>query len=78
MQVGGFTGGVNAIAAGGAHTCAVTEEGGAKCWGRNAAGQLGNFTIGSQSLLPVNVIVPIGLSYIPQLWRQAVPTTAAE
>jgi alpha-tubulin suppressor-like RCC1 family protein len=75
VQVGGFTGGVNAIAAGGAHTCAVTEEGGAKCWGRNAAGQLGNFTISSQSLLPVNVIVPIGLSYLPQLWRQAIPVT---
>jgi alpha-tubulin suppressor-like RCC1 family protein len=75
VQVGGFTGGVNAIAAGGAHTCAVTEAGGAKCWGRNAAGQLGNFTIGSQSLLPVNVIVPIGLSYLPQLWREAVPVT---
>ena len=78
VQVGGFTGGVNAIAAGGADTCAVTEEGGAKCWGRNAAGQLGNFTIGSQSLLPVNVIVPIGLSYLPQLGRQAVPVTIAE
>lgn len=75
VQVGGFTGGVQAVAAGGAHTCAVTEEGGAKCWGRNAAGQLGNFTVGSQSLLPVNVIVPIGLSYLPQLWRQAVPVT---
>jgi alpha-tubulin suppressor-like RCC1 family protein len=75
VQVGGFTGGVLAVTAGGAHTCAVTEEGGAKCWGRNAGGQLGNFTVGSQSLLPVNVIVPIGLSYLPQLWRQAVPVT---
>jgi alpha-tubulin suppressor-like RCC1 family protein len=78
VQVGGFTSGVQDIAAGGAHTCAVTAVGGMKCWGRNASGQLGNFTIGSQSLLPVNVIVPDAISYLPQVWRQAAPVTTAE
>jgi alpha-tubulin suppressor-like RCC1 family protein len=70
VQVGGFTSGVVALAAGSAHTCAATEAGGLKCWGRNASGQLGNFTIGSQSLLPVNVIVPLGITYLPQITRE--------
>ena len=78
VQVGGFTSGVQDIAAGGAHTCAVTAVGGLKCWGRNASGQLGNFTIGSQSLLPVNVIVPDGITFMPQVWRQAAPVTTAQ
>jgi alpha-tubulin suppressor-like RCC1 family protein len=71
VQVGGFTSGVQAADAGGAHTCAVTAGGQLKCWGRNAAGQLGNFTIGAQALLPVNVLVPEGLVFLPQLTRGA-------
>jgi alpha-tubulin suppressor-like RCC1 family protein len=34
--------GVKAIAAAGRHACALTTAGGVRCWGSNAAGQLGN------------------------------------
>ena len=45
----------HAIAAGIAHTCAITPEGGVQCWGNNDFGQLGNgMNIGSN--IPVNVI----------------------
>jgi alpha-tubulin suppressor-like RCC1 family protein len=45
-DVAGLASGVNGIAAGGFHTCAVLGSGSVRCWGSNFAGQLG---IGSQS-----------------------------
>lgn len=41
-DVQGLTSNVASIAAGNAHTCAVTTSGAVKCWGYNYSGQVGN------------------------------------
>jgi len=46
---------VKSIAAGNGHTCALTTDGAAYCWGGNADGQLGNGTLAG-SPLPVLVL----------------------
>lgn len=43
------------LAAGSAHTCALTRRGSIKCWGDNSYGQLGDGSFDS-SFLPVNVV----------------------
>ncbi|MBC7710727.1 MAG: Ig-like domain repeat protein [Rhizobacter sp.] len=50
----GLSSGVQKLAHGGAHACAVTATGGVKCWGRNDYGQLGNNTT-TPSYLAVDV-----------------------
>lgn len=59
-----MTGGeVHAIAAGIAHTCSITPEGGVQCWGNNSYGQLGNGTNASSNI-PVKVSGLSGASTI--------------
>ncbi len=47
--------GIQQIAAGNTHTCAITAAGGVKCWGYNQQGMLGNGTYDT-SQMPVDVI----------------------
>lgn len=50
------------LAAGGAHTCALTAEGAAFCWGANRVGELGNRSE-APSPLPVAVSMPQGVRF---------------
>ena len=54
VDVAGLASGVAMVSAGGTYTCAVTTAGGAKCWGDNHFGQLGNAS-NSDTLAPVDV-----------------------
>jgi hypothetical protein len=54
VPVSGLASDVAAIAGEGAHTCAVTTGGGAKCWGYNQFGELGDGTM-TQRSMPVDV-----------------------
>lgn len=48
--------GVQQVSSGYMHTCAVTAEGGVKCWGRNWFGQVGDGTNENARSLPVDVV----------------------
>ena len=54
VTVSGLSSGVADIGAGVGHSCALTTDGGVKCWGDGYFGQLGNGDR-NQSLTPVNV-----------------------
>ncbi len=55
----GLATGVQAVAAGDEHTCAVTTDGGAKCWGANFFGQVGDGTT-SHRATPRDVVGMLG------------------
>jgi len=54
-NVSGMSSGVASIAGGRWHTCALTDDGAAFCWGDNANGQLGNDDAPTDSTTPVPV-----------------------
>jgi alpha-tubulin suppressor-like RCC1 family protein len=55
VRIKGLPSSARAITGGQDHTCALTEDGGVKCWGWNIVGQLGNDSF-TDSLNPISVV----------------------
>ena len=64
VDVIGLTSGVNAIAIGGTHSCALLNAGTVKCWGWGASGELGEAAMVARRT-PVDVLgLPAGITAI--------------
>ena len=61
MPVSGLDSGVVDIGTGGRHSCAVSEDGTARCWGRNDVGELGDGSFVNRS-----TPVPVGDTTAPE------------
>ncbi|MEZ4866391.1 MAG: hypothetical protein R3C14_34050 [Caldilineaceae bacterium] len=72
VDVSGLSDGVSAVGAGNNHTCAVTAAGGAKCWGGNDHGQLGDGN--AWRTAPVDVLDPKAPAVTPTATATPCPT----
>lgn len=78
VDVSGLTTGVSSLSAGFDHVCVVTSGGGAKCWGKNVWGELGDNTT-TERHTPVNVSgLTTGVAAIPSSGNHTCALTTGE
>lgn len=77
-QVSGAGSGIKSIFSGGSHVCAITSTGGAKCFGDNRYGQVGDNTTTHRNYAAVDVTVLTSevTSFALGVWHTCAITTA--